>query len=288
MGLSQSKYICHNGINIKADKPVLHYHNRGFRYGDAIFESIRSVGNQPLFFKEHYQRLTKGMKQLQFAVPEHFHMDYLYELCEKLLTKNRIFKGGRLRITVYRESAGNYMPVENRISFIVECEPVTTELFALNKDGKNLGIYADDKVPINRFSNFKHANSLCYIMAGLFVKNNQYDECILLNENGHLCEAISSNFFVYKKNALFTPSLKEGCVDGIMRQKVIHLAKNNNIPVFENIPLLQQDLINADEIFTTNAVKGIQWVLSYKDKRYYHTLATKLTGFLNREIEKMI
>ncbi len=288
MGLSQSTYICYNGVNMKGDKPVLHYYNRGLRYGDALFESIRSIANHPLFFKEHFQRLTNGMKQLQFEPPEHFHLDYVSELCEKLLTKNKIFKGGRLRITVYRDSTGNYIPVENKISFIIECEPVSTELFVLNTKGKNLCIYAGDKVPVNRLSNFKHANSLCYVMAGLYAKNNQYDECFLLNENGHLCEAISSNVFVYKKQALFTPSLKEGCVDGIMRRKIVDLAKKNNIPVFDNIPLIQQDLVDADEIFTTNAVKGIQWIGSYKNKRYYHSLASKLTGTLNQEIEKTI
>jgi branched-chain amino acid aminotransferase len=288
MGLNKQKYLCHNGTFVNADKPILHHSNRGLRYGDAVFESIRTIANQPLFFDAHFNRLSSAMKLLKFEPPAGFTIDYLLSLTNKLLTRNRIFKGGRLRLTVFRDSRGNYAPTSNNVSFIIESVPIEDEFFTLNKHGKHLGIYPEDKISVNRFSNFKHANSLTYVMAGLFAREHQYDECFLLNENGHLCEAISSNFFVYKKNALFTPSLKEGCVDGIMRQQVINVAKKNNIPVFDNLPLLQPDIVDADELFTTNAIKGIQWILSYRDKRYYHTMATKLTGFLNQEVRKMI
>lgn len=288
MGLVHSKYICFNGTFVKTDKPVLHYNNRGLRYGDAIFESLRSVANKPLFFTDHYHRLALGMQQMKFELPEHFTLEYLYLLCEKLLTRNRIFKGGRLRITVFRDSAGNYIPADNKIAFIIECEPVDSEFFRLNKVGKNLGIYVDDKIPINRFSNFKHANSICYVMAGLFAKENNYDECLLVNENGHLAEAISSNFFIYKNNALFTPSVREGCVNGIMRKQIIETARATGIQVFDDLPVQEKDIAEADEVFTTNAVKGIQWILSYKLKRYYHTMATKLLGLVNQKVEKEI
>lgn len=285
MSFTDAKYFCYNGTFFRADKPILHHQNRGFRYNDAFSEGIRSIGNQPLFFDDHFSRISKAMQLLQFAPPTHFNKYYLRSLTEKLLTKNRIFKGGHILVILFRDGEGAYAPENNHISFIIECQPFPYVGYTSNKKGKKITIYSEDKIPLNRFANFKHSNHIIYLMAGLFAKSNGYDDLLLLNENGHLCQAIGSNFFLYKHQALYTPSMKDACIDGIIRQQIIRIAKASGISVFDDLPIKQGDLLDADEIFTTDPVNGIEWVLSYKNKRYFHSLSDELIRSLNKEVQ---
>ena len=106
---------------------------------------------------------------------------------------------------------------------------------------------------------------------------------MIKNSNDNIIETTNSNFFISSNGVLYTPPLSEGCVGGIMRMQVINLAISNGMLVYEN-PIHIQHLLSADEIIITNAINGIRWVGQYKDKRYYNSLAEKLTDLLNQEI----
>ena len=129
----------------------------------------------------------------------------------------------------------------------------------MNEKGIRLGIYDEIRKPIFALSNLKTGNALCYIMAGEFSHQNGYDDCLLLNENGNIVEAISSNVFLIKNKVLYTPSSSEGCVLGTMRKAVLQLGDGLVMDVKEKA-LTLQDLRNADEVFLTNAISGIVWV----------------------------
>ena len=105
----------------------------------------------------------------------------------------------------------------------------------------------------------------------------------MLNKHGRIAEATSSNVFLYKNNNIYTPSLDEGCVAGVMRKQILRIAEKLNINIFEgmvNGSMLQQ----ADELFLTNAVKGIQWVESYKDKQYINETIKQIIEELNQTV----
>ena len=82
---------------------------------------------------------------------------------------------------------------------------------------------------------------------------------------------------------LYTPHLEDGCVGGTMRMQVINSALENEIKVYET-SLTPQNLLAADEIFLTNAIKGIQWVGSYRTKRYFHKISDVLIERLNQKV----
>ncbi|MBC7400896.1 MAG: aminotransferase class IV, partial [Mucilaginibacter sp.] len=130
-------------------------------------------------------------------------------------------------------------------------------------------------------SNIKTCNSLTYVMAGLYKAQNNLDEVFLLNQNGFLCEASSSNVFVWYQNHLYTPALSEGCVEGVMRQVIINIAKKSNIPVTE-AQINPEILYEADEVFLTNASKGIQCVMGYGIKRYFNKVSKVFMDELNK------
>ena len=276
------QFICFNGKMIPATSPSLFHNNRGFCYGDALFETIHANGTRIQFFTEHYRRITTHLSLLKIKPPRFFGPQNLEEAMTKLLNKNRILKGARLRLSVFRNSGGYYTPQTNESSYLITATPLEEDLYTLNKKGLKIDIFRDIHKPLNRFSNMKTANSLLYIMAGIKKSENGVDDMILVNEKGNLCEGIASNLFLVKGKEIFTPPLGDGCVEGVMRGQLIRIAAENGFFCREK-SLVENDLKEADEIFLSNAVKGITWVVAWKQKRYYKKISVMLTEALNKE-----
>lgn len=269
--MTKDKYCILNGHLISIYEPTVSFANRAFRYGDALFETIRVCNNKLMFVKDHLTRLKLGMTVLRMNLPAEFTSENLSEFIVQLLKHNAHAPNARVRLTVFRNGGGLYTPETNDISFLIE----STELegpYALNQKGFWVDIYADIKKSINKLSNIKSANSLIYVLAGVAKQSMKLDDCFLVNENGTICESISSNIFVVKNGTLFTSPLTEGCVAGIMRKQIMHLATENKILTFES-PLTMYTLLNGDEVFLTNSISGVQWVGQYKDRFYTNKMA---------------
>jgi branched-chain amino acid aminotransferase len=145
-------------------------------------------------------------------------------------------------------------------------------------------LYQDIRKPINKLSTLKTANSELYVLASLHAKAMNVDDAILINQNGNVIEATGSNLFAVKNGVLYTSPVSEGCVSGVMRSVIMEVAQANRIAVYE-VPLPMSILLNSDEIFLTNAVKGITWVAAYRQKRYFSQTARKLNELLNKSVE---
>ncbi|MFI5163035.1 MAG: aminotransferase class IV [Sphingobacteriales bacterium] len=273
-------YINFNGEILAADSKLLTVANRAFRYGDGLFESMRLMKGQLKFADMHADRLQRGMKALKIDGYSQMDTWFLKEKAEQLASKNRT-KHGRLRLTVYRDSDGLYTPSQNKAAYCLELLPIDEPRYFLNDKGLIMDIFTELKKPTNYLSNIKTCNSLIYVLAGIFKTQNKLDDTFLLNQDGNLCEAGSSNIFVWYQSHLYTPALSEGCVEGVMRQVVIKLAKQANIP-FTEAQINPDILYEADEVFLTNAGKGIQWVMGFGVKRYFNQLSKGLIGELNK------
>ena len=273
-------YINFNGEILPADSKLLSVANRSFKYGDGLFESMRMLKGQLKFADMHAERLTRGMKALKIDGYSQMDAYFLKEKAEQLSIRNKS-KHGRLRLTVYRDSEGFYAPTQNKSGYCLEFTPAEEPRYFLNEKGLIVDIFTDLPKPSNYLSNIKTCNSLIYVMAGLYKAQNNLDEVFLLNQNGFLCEASSANVFVWYQNHLYTPALSEGCVEGVMRQVIINIAKKNNIPVTE-AQINPEILYEADEVFLTNASKGIQCVMGYGIRRYFNKVSKVLMDELNK------
>lgn len=279
--MSRISFICYNGEYLKNDKPVLNYNNRAFGYGDGLFETMHAFGTNVQFIINHYERLLNGMRILKLQKPVFFTIEYLREKITRLLNANKIFQGARIRLTVFREAEGYYTPTANSISYLIETTPLVKGNYELNKKGLIIDTYNQIKKPINSLSNYKTLNSLIFVLSGIYKLENKLDDCIILNERNNVCESISSNIFIIKRGKIYTPSLVEGCVAGIMRKNIILAAQKSGLEVFDNGSLKPDDLLLADEIFLTNAISGIRWVVAFKNKRYFNKEAGKLLKKIN-------
>ncbi len=278
-------FISYNGQIIHKDELRLDLNNRAFQYGDGLFETMHASGNKVQFFYEHMERLIRSMKVLKMEIPVRFTIDTmgLQKEISKILNKNKLFKGARIRMTVFRETGGFYSPESNETEYIIESSPLTSDVYEFNQKGLLIDIYEEQLKPINSLASVKLTSSIFFVLAGIFKKENGLDECLILNTKGNIIEGISSNIFLVKENIISTPSLREGCLPGIMRQKVIELARRNRFIIQDEQPIKIQDIMAADEIFFTNAVKGIQWVVGFKQRRFYNKVAKTLSDALNQQ-----
>ena len=273
-------FINFNGEIVPDGTKILSNKNRAFRYGDGLFESMRMMKGALKFTDLHADRLQRGMKALKIDGYSQTDTWFLKDKAEELASRNKA-KHARLRLTVYRDAEGLYTPSQNKMGYCMELQPVDEPRYFLNGKGLIMDIFTEVPKPLNYLSNIKTCNSLPYVMAGLFKAQGNLDEVFLLNQNGYLCEAGSSNVFVWYKSHLYTPALSEGCVEGVMRQVVIDIARKNNIPVSE-AQINPEILYEADEVFLTNASKGIQAVMGYGVKRYFNKLSKGLVDELNK------
>lgn len=274
-------YIYLNGQYLAAESASLQHTNRAFRYGDGLFESIRAYGSEVPLFNKHFDRLLQGLETLGMTLPPDFTRDNLYRIIGHLMLKNKIFKDGRVRLTVFRSGEGLYTPQTAAASVLIECSPLDENGYQLNKTGYKIEIYPEIKKPVNLLSHLKSANALLFVMAARWRKENGFDDCLLMNDRGGLCESMSSNLFWVKDHVVYTPALTTGCLPGVMRSVVIELAGKAQMTVRETTNPTTADLLEADEIFLTNAVQGIRWVVAFRDRRYYNTVAKELSGNLN-------
>ena len=272
-----SKKVNHNGQLISEDAMFLNAQNRVFRYGDGLFESIRVVEGQIPFLEQHLSRLKKGMQLLQYEFPEEYTSDFFEREISKLTRQEG---NHRLRLTVYRQDGGFYAPQSNAPLFLIQSSPHFTAQFDLNKKGLHLGIYDQQRLPCIPLSNIKSCNALPYVLAGQWLARQDFDECLLLNQYGRIAECSIGNLFLVKGQELWTPPLSEGCIEGVMRAILLDLAPSLNLKV--NIqPISIDDLLSANELGMTNAIRGIRWIEQFKEQRFQRSTLHRLVKATN-------
>lgn len=274
------QYLFTRGEFFPADSPVIRINHRGLRYADGFFETIRVFNGKPLFLDHHFSRILEGLKAYKIERDVNFTLQKLEREIFELLQKNDIQEGGRIRITMSRDGEGFYLPTTNRLDYIIEARPLDNNRFALNEEGKITELYPEMKKDINRLSMYKNLDSKLYVQASIYARENNLHDVLIQNYKGGIIESTTSNFFLVSNGVLYTPGLEDGPIAGIMRMQVINLALDHNIKIYE-CTLNPQNLLAADELFVTNAVQGVQWVGSYRTKRYYNEMAHRVNGLLN-------
>lgn len=257
--------------------------NRGFLYGDALFETIKIVDNKVLFAEDHYFRLMASMRILRMEIP----MDFTLEFFESQLLEKaaalQLQNSARARMTVYRNDGGYYLPETNSISFHIHLSEIANPMYTVPSSPYEVDIYKDFSIAKQLLSTIKSTNRLINITGSIFAKENDLDSCILLNTDKNVVEALHGNLFLWKDNELQTPALSEGCINGIMRKQILQMAKEMGYQVVEKT-ISPFDLQKAEEIFITNVIKGIQPITKYRKKEFQTNISKELTQKLNIKI----
>ena len=277
-----STYVNNNGVLIPRDSYSIKAGNRGHLYGDGLFESIRAINGKCINMENHIKRLLEGMAAIKMNIPSNFTPEFFEKEINSLLEQNNITQGGRVRLSVDRKAGGTFMPKDNGVDYFIEAMDHNDNAFKLNEVGWKVDEYQEMKKDITPLSIYKTKNSLIYIMAKINAKEKGLDDMLILNYRQGIIETASSNLFVVSNGVLYTPGLDLGPLAGTMRMQIINIAIANNIKVYE-CNISPQNLLDADEVFLTNAISGIIWVESYRTKQYFNYISKELLGMLNNK-----
>lgn len=263
--------INYNGNIVSEDNSQINYNNRGFKYGDGLFETIKVEDETVVFCEDHYFRLMASMRMLRMQIPMHF----TYEFFESEILKTIIANKGdenRVRFTVFRDAEGLYAPKNHNISYVVEVKKVEIEV----KDVYHVDLYKDFMINPNLLSTVKTNNKITNVLASIYAEENGWDNCVLLNSNKNVVEFTNGNIFLIKGNTISTPPLSDGCVKGVMRKNILDVLSKSSEYKVEEMSISPFAIQKADEVFLTNVIVGIQPITKYRKKSFESIITNKI------------
>jgi len=248
-----------NGEN----KHCIEFSDRGFQYGDGLFETIEVLNQTPLFLDQHLQRLKKGCQRILIPEPD------IPTLKKEAIQLSQGSETAVLKLIITRGSGGRGYRQPDTIHptrlFTLHAFPDYPENFAQH------GItarFCDTSLGINpALAGIKHMNRLEQIMARAEWNNSDIQEGLMLDIKGNVVEGTMSNIFLVKENILITPVIDQCGVKGILRNILIALAKKDQIQVIEK-SLTKQELLSADGVFVTNSIIGVWPVKQIETKHF--------------------
>ena len=259
------------------------FDNRGFLYGDSIFETIKIIDNKIIFWEEHYLRLMSSMRILRIDIPN----NYTPEFFEKEITKTNLkidsLFSGRVRLTIYRGGRGLYLPDNNFPVFVISSKKINEKLFKINRDIYKVDLFKDYQIQSNLISNLKTNNRVINVIGSIYAQENELDNCVLLNDNKLVTEFLNGNIFIVNNNIIKTPTLSTGCLNGVMRKKIIELIQK--VPKYEiqEKDFSPYELVSSDEIWVTNSISGIIPVTEYRRKSFTNNIGTIIISYFNKQ-----
>lgn len=262
-----------NGKIVEAEKVHISPDNRSFRYGDGCFETMKVVKGEIILSEFHFSRLFSSLEKLFFQIPSFFTAQYISDQVKKLTSAYQ-HEFSRVRLTIYRDGNSWQYPTAEP-SFIIQRFDLDNTSNCLNEKGLKVGVYGDAKKTVDQFSMIKSNNYLPYVLGALWAKKNSFDDAIIHNCFNRIADSTIANVFILSEGVIKTPALSEGCIDGTMRRYLLQCLKKEGIPFLETA-IEAYEILNAAEVFFTNAITGIRWVEQVNANHYTNNLSSYL------------
>lgn len=278
-----NNWLFYNEEIIPVDTPIISAANRGLRFGDGLFETIKVVKGQMPLFDWHMERLNHGLATLQMQLPVHYTPDYITQIILDLCSRNNIEGAARVRMTIVRGNGTLFATEDPHASIIIQAEPMANDYLALNETGYKIDICPGIQKSTDKLANLKSNNYLPYVMAAQYARQHQLNDCLVLNMHNRICDGTIANIYYIHQYNIYTPPLSEGGVAGVMRSYLLATLPEAGYTVHEKI-CTPEDLETADEAFLTNALYGIRWVGAFRDKTYSNKMVDELYKVMMKEL----
>lgn len=247
-------FLNFNGEVRAEEVPLLRADNRGFRYGDGLFETMLVREGKVRLGTYHFERLAAGMRLMRLEFPLPFTPDMLAAQIRQLGAINGLAADYRARLTVFRSGGGMYNGPDRRADYCLQVSALAGG--GWRTDGLALDVFWAGRKVCDDFSGIKSNNYLLSTQAGMFAGERHLDDCVLLNHYGRVAETTRANIWWIRGGRIATPPLSEGCVAGVMRRWLLEALPAAGYQV-EEAPIGPDELTGVDEIFISNALRGI-------------------------------
>ncbi len=275
-----------NGEYVNGEEAMIPASDRGFLYGDGIFETMRIYDGKVFLEDQHLARLFRGASLLQIPIEKDA---FIYQqIIRNVIEKNNL-QEGFLRLSVSRGIGKRGLLPQQCTSPAVLVTP--NFLIPYKEEHYTKGFTAviiknTRRNPFSPLSKLKTFNYLDNILAKMETEERNADEGLLLNVFGNLAGGTVSNLFVVNNRTLHTPTVNCGILKGITRQKVIHLALGKNIQVKEK-SLNPNQLYQAQEAFLTNSLMEIMPLVQVEGKPIGNGQPGPIARLLRNEYERI-
>jgi branched-chain amino acid aminotransferase len=265
----------YNGKLLVAGTAFLDAGSRAFRYGDGLFETMLVEDQQIRLASYHFDRLAASMGFLRFHQPPDFTPERLIKESLELCNQNGHTRFSRVRLVVFRSQGDIFDPAASDPHYVIESWPLPEIAPELSPQGLVIDVFPEGQKACGALANLKSNNYLLYLLAARYAGEQGLDDCLVLNSRETVADTAIANVFYFRAGRCYTPPLTDGGVAGVMRRHLLASMPRAGFEVEERTVTFE-DLLAADEVFLTNAIRGIRWVAAFREARYKNTLTTIL------------
>jgi branched-subunit amino acid aminotransferase/4-amino-4-deoxychorismate lyase len=260
-----------------SEKAKLSINEPGFLFAQGVFETMRIDEGRIFALDAHINRLFKGLKVINMK------LNYSKKELKSIVKQAILFDNYSPRYLKILSWQGDK---DAHLALIVKkYEPYPEDKYFSGFKAIISSVRQNELSPL---SNIKSLSRLHFLLAGFEAEERKVDEAILLNSKDEVSEGSRTNIFLIRKNILFTPDEKSGCLLGITRKAVLDIAISERIKVCEKSIELEE-LFIADEIFLTNSLIGIMPLTLINNKRVGKMRKIgKLTSFFRKKYQELI
>lgn len=256
-----------NGQVLGAEAARVSVFDRGFLFGDSIYETVACVNGRLVFLDEHLDRLARSARQVYMDLPPRAGIEAAMR--ETVLATGE--PSARVRVMVTRGAGGVDLDPRTAVgpNLVVIAQPLGAPTDAMMEEGVAVAVAKASRGAATGVDpTVKSGNYLGSVLAIAEVRQRfpQANEALMCAGSGSLAEGATSNVFLVENGVVCTPGLEVGILNGVTRGKVLELARANGVPAREESFLAPTRLHSADEIFLTSAVRGILPVTSVEGR----------------------
>jgi branched-chain amino acid aminotransferase len=267
-------FILKNGKFVAVNEKLFQYSD----FETLLFsERFRAIRNTFPFFRETVDLLHLKFRILNQPVPEILNADgkEMKRQMERLLVKNKLYKSAVVKTCFFRK--------EKNVEYIISAEALETFRFEINKKGLLVDVF--DKIPkaVSGLSNLSFGSEALWKMAVAHLPGSGIDDFLLINSEEKIIEGIAKKLLLVKGNKLTGVSVSSGAYMDVSGTAIPAIAGNLGLSFSEDNGFSMEDLYEADELILLDSVNGIQWVLGFREKRYYNIKAK----LINKELNKL-
>lgn len=270
-----ASYIIHDG-EICKDAEMFSASHPVVREGAIIHRRYSAYSSRLLFAESHFAFLREDCQRLGIALPTSFTPDSFSQYVYHILQQSRMYQYAVIHLLFYASSG------HDTLHFLITCEEVKTKHFdTLPQDDIFMDVFRRRHILARGFEAISQGDSPVELFAKRYARKKGKDIVLLLNEVHHIARFAGKNFLLLRKKEAYLPGIDEGAFPDTMREKTIMACQKLGFSVFEECILNEKDLATADEILAIDPVFGLQWILGYKENRYYKKQAVQLKALLS-------
>lgn len=272
---------------VKKENAVISVYDHGFLYGDGVFEGIRVYSGNIFKLKEHIQRLYESAHSIMLQLP--YTKEEITKIIVQTIQKNQL-QDAYIRVVISRGVGNLGLDPANCSTprMIVIAESLNLFPKELYIRGLKVGSVPSRRNRPDVLSpQIKSLNYLNNILVRLEANQAGFDEAIMLNDQGYVTEGSADNIFIIKNGIIKTPPVYLGALEGITRNAIIDIAKNNNYTISET-PFTRHDVYIADEVFLTGTAVEVISVVEVDGRQINDGKPGKITNHLLNEFRNVV